>query len=762
MKRTFDLIVRSRWGVVMVWLGVCGISAIFALTSNNYLSGGGWYVEGSDSRIAAQTLSDGFEGRGPSSFALVVTSESMEVSDPDFRRSVQSVFDVVAADLGIESVDRFGWSTLPDGFGGQFVGTDRQTVVDFVGTSLDDGSARREFPRLQAMLTERFDGSGIQATMVSASSFWGEMNELSESGLIRSELIALPVLALVLLYVFRSVPAALLSGVVGGASVLLSVGALGFMARFTEISLFGKSAATMLGLAIGVDYSLFIISRYREELAAGLTPVAALRIAWLRSGETVAVSGFTIVVASTALFIVQLDVIKSMAIGAMLGIGSAMVISLIVLPPLILIFSRFISPSATTESKSRKRTSIWERGPRFAMKRPYVTVGICLCICGLLALPALDMKTVTPDSGILPQSSSMAAGYESMRTQFGEGSVAPINVVATFDEPLVELQNVEAIDRFVESVSEVPGVTAVNSVLPTLATLGRGNAIDGLRNIDRDGGDPRAAAVNRYIARDGKALVVEALVDGDASSAIARDAVRQIRELGTHETAFTINVGGETAEGMDANAEIERKLWIVLALMLVGIFALLFVFFRSVFIPLKAVVVNVLSISATYGVVVLVFQHGLGRPLFGAESVGSLTNFVPIVLAVLLFGISTDYEVFLISRIREAYRSNGGNTKAAVVEGSVKTAPLISGAALLMIAVFMAFTLASVLPMKQLGLGLAAAVALDATLIRLLAIPAAMSLMGRLNWWTPIFPDKTVLHAPPEIADEPRHAHSAL
>ncbi|WP_068161569.1 MMPL family transporter [Rhodococcus phenolicus] len=749
MRRFFDTLVRSRWGIVLAWLGVCGVSAVFALSSNDHLSGGGWYVEGSDSQIAAETLSAGFEGRGPSSFALVVTVDSADVSDRVFRSSVQSVFDVVADELGDSAVSRFGWSTIPDGFGSQFVGADRNMVVDFVGTDLDDGTARREFPHIQDELNAHFEGTGVHATMISASAFWGEMNELSESGLIRSELIALPVLALVLLYVYRSVAAAVLSGVVGGASVLLSVGALGFIARHTEVSLFGKSAATMLGLAIGVDYSLFIISRYREELGAGSSPVAALRTAWVRSGETVAVSGLTIMVASTALFVVQLNVIRSMALGAMLGIGAAMVMSLLVLPALIVIFSRWIGPRAPVSDATGSRRTIWERAPRFAMNRPYTTIGVCLAVCGLLAVPALRMDTVTPDSSILPSSSPSAVGYEAMRTQFGTGAVAPVNVVVTFGEPVAEASNLDSLNEFVTAIDDLPGVVAVNSVLPTMATFGEGDALEGLRSTDRNAGDTRAAAVNRYVSADGRNLVLEAIVDGEASSPTARAVVREIRELGADRNELVVHVGGETAEGIDANAEIERRLWTVLALMLIGIFALLFVYFRSVFIPLKAVVVNVVSISAAYGVVVLIFQFGWGRVIFGSDSVADLTNFVPIVLAVLLFGISTDYEVFLISRIREAYRSNGGDTRAAVVEGSVRTAPLISGAALLMITVFLAFTLAAVLPMQQLGLGLAAAVALDATLIRLLAIPAAMSVMGRWNWWTPIFADKSMAVEPP-------------
>ncbi len=244
---------------------------------------------------------------------------------------------------------------------------------------------------------------------------------------------------------------------------------------------------------------------------------------------------------------------------------------------------------------------------------------------------------------------------------------------------MAEASNLDSLNEFVTAIDDLPGVVAVNSVLPTMATFGEGDALEGLRSTDRNAGDTRAAAVNRYVSADGRNLVLEAIVDGEASSPTARAVVREIRELGADRNELVVHVGGETAEGIDANAEIERRLWTVLALMLIGIFALLFVYFRSVFIPLKAVVVNVVSISAAYGVVVLIFQFGWGRVIFGSDSVADLTNFVPIVLAVLLFGISTDYEVFLISRIREAYRSNGGDTRAAVVEGSVRTAPLISG-----------------------------------------------------------------------------------
>ncbi|WP_052488884.1 MMPL family transporter [Streptomyces sp. 150FB] len=741
---------RLRWPLAVLWLLLLGVAGWQAASLPGLLSGGGWLVPGSGSAVAAARLTDGFEGRGATSLTLVIRDTRHRAGDPAFDTRVRGAAEAVLHDGDLKATGGYGYTTLTgERPRAAFLGEDRRTALVRVGSELDDGTARRLLPGIQDRLSRQYGPAGLQVSLVSQAALWGEVNHLSERGLIMAELVTLPLILLVLLLLFRSVAAALAALLVGVTSVVLALAVLTLVARRTELSVFVQNAATMLGLGVGVDYSLFMITRFRSELRAGegtgfrADSERALTRTLRTSGVTVVASGLTIVAAMSTLFLVDLDVIRSMALGAVVVVAFSVLTSVLLLPVLL----RLLGPRIEWGRIGRRRPDTartgggWVTLTRTVMRRPALFLVVGVAAPAALALPALRLETFTPDARVVSADAAVRQGYDAVRDEFGVGGAAPLQVVVASRVPLEERSDADIAHllRFHDAVGALPGVVRADSAVGTLSQADRERPFAALAARDRLPGDARAT-VDFFVSGDGRTALIEVVGDDTASSEAARALLTSVRAEAAAFTAggagWIVDVGGETAEGVDANKVIEDGLVPVIGTMLAVIYLLLLLTFRSVFLPLKAIAMNLLSVGATYGVLVLVFQDGLGSGLFGFDVDGHLTNFVPVLLVTLLFSLSTDYEVFLLSRVREDYVATGDDI-GSVVRGMSATMPLISGAAVLMVAVFTAFAFTGILPIQQLGLGMAVAIALDATVIRLLIVPASMRLMSRVNWWLP-------------------------
>ncbi|PWI12138.1 MMPL family transporter [Streptomyces sp. NWU339] len=753
---------RHRWPLAVLWLLLLGVAGWQAAPLPGLLSGGGWYVSGSGSAVAAERLTEGFTGRGATSLTLVVKDTRHRAGDPAFDTRVREAAEAVLRDDGLRATGGYGYTTLTsEGPRAAFLGEDGRTATIRVGSELDDGTARRVLPGIQEELSDRFEPKGLQVSLVSQAALWGEVNHLSERGLIFAELVTLPLILLVLLLLFRSVAAALAALLVGVTSVVFALAVLAVVAGRTELSVFVQNAATMLGLGVGVDYSLFMIMRFKSELRAGEGPASranverALTRTLRTSGETVVASGLTIMAAMSTLFLVDLSVIQSMALGVVVVVAFSVLTSVLLLPVLLHVLGPGIewgrigrrkrdsgrTGTGRGRSDEGRAEGSWVAVTRAVMRRPVLFLVVGVAALTALALPALRLETFTPDARVVPADAAVRQGYDAVRDEFGVGGAAPLQVVVSSDTPLQQRSgtDVARLLRFHDTIAGLPGVVRTDSAIGTLRQADRERPFAALAGRDRLPGDARAT-VDFFVSRDGRTTLVEVVGDDTASSDAARKLLSSVRAEAAGFTAgdrgWTVDVGGETAEGVDANKVIEDGLVPVIATMLGVIYLLLLITFRSVFLPLKAIAMNLLSVGATYGVLVLVFQDGLGNALFGFDVDGHLTNFVPVLLVTLLFSLSTDYEVFLLSRVREDYVVTGDDI-GSVARGMSATMPLISGAAILMVAVFAAFAFTGILPIQQLGLGMALAIALDATVVRLLIVPASMRLMSRVNWWLP-------------------------
>lgn len=739
---------RSKGLLAGTWVVLLALGAVGALSLFGSLKPTGWDVGGSGTVQVRQLLAEGFVGRGQTSAVLVVHDHHYTAADPTFDERTRQVFDAVTGDRRLHAGDGFGWSTLGSPDRAKFLGADRHTVVTSIGLDLDNDAATAELPKVQQDLVARFSPEGLDVSLVNVQIFQGEVNDGSVTGLVRAELVAMPLVVVVLLLLFRSVVAAIVAMATTMTGIVLTLGLLGPLAHFVDLSIFVANIVFMLGMGVGVDYSLLMIKRFKEELATGRDPHDAVTRMLQTAGRTVIASGVTIVAAVATLFVVRLNAIGSLALGAALVVAVSMLVAVLLLPVLLHVLGKRIDAgrvwmpsrirSVESATDSQLASHRWYRLAQRVMDRPVLFLTFAVTVLVLLAIPVADMKLSLPDARMLPESNSVRSGADRVADQFGPGATTPIEIVISSDIPIPEVTSYAELRRFLTDVEALPGVSTVNSALPTLDHVSPSSPWTALEPQVFDNLPPDArTGLRHYVSADDRKFVIEVVPSHRSADEPTRALLDRVRQRAAALPApLTAAVGGQTSRAADVNDRIAATLPLVIGLMLVALYVVLLMTFRSVFLPLKAIAMNIISIAATFGVLVMIFQFGWFAEWTGLPDTGYLVSFVPLLVLTVSAGLSTDYEVFLLSRTREQYLVHRNN-QLAVASGLARTAPLITGAAVLMIVVFGAFGLASMMITQQIGIGLAVAVALDATLIRIIVVPAAMRLLGHWNWWMP-------------------------
>ena len=544
-----------------------------------------------------------------------------------------------------------------------------------------------------------------------------EMSELAEKDAQRAEMISLPIALVVMAIVFGGVLAAGLPLAVALSGAGVTLLALAGLAGLTDVSLYAVNVTLMLGIGLGIDYGLLVISRFREERGAGLDVPAALHRTMATAGRTVVFSAATVAVALVGLAVFPDPTIRSLAYAGVGVVLTTMVAAVSLLPALLAWGGHRLSPAAPASSHGP-----FARLAHLVMRRAVpvvVVVGLGLV---LLAAPFLHARFDDIGVHALPESSETRQVAEAIDARFPAVTAEPVEVVADVDPDDPRLA------AWVDGVSRLPGVA--------------GATIDD---------DVSGAGVT----------VVEVQAEGETNGRTAQAVVREVRAL---DPGFPVLVGGDPAEIVDLEDSITSRLPIVIGIVVVATFVLLFLMTGSVVVPVKAIVMNVLSLGATFGALVLVFQDGHLSGLLGFDPPGSLDLIMPVIVFVFAFGLSMDYEVFLLSRIREVWEETGDN-ELAVAQGLQRSGRIITSAALLIVIVFAGFAAGEIVAMKQLGLGLAVAVIVDATIVRCLLVPATMKLMGRWNWWAPASLARLharigLTEAPPSGAEESASART--
>jgi putative drug exporter of the RND superfamily len=727
LERLGRFLFRRRWLVLAATLVAVVLAGAFGGGAITRLKSGGFEDRAAESTRAAQILRDDF-GVGDPNLVLLVTAKRGDVDDPAVVAAGDALTRRLAAEPDLAQVASY-WSldapTLKSEDGGQALVLGRITGEE-------EGLDERATTITAAY--ER-DDADLRVQIGGQAQVFREIGDQVEADLAKAEAIAVPITLLLLILVFASAVAGALPLAVGGFAIVGTLLVLRVLAELTDVSIYALNLTTALGLGLAIDYSLFIVSRYREELRGGREPADALVETMRTAGRTVLFAATTIAVSLLALLVFPLYFLRSFGYAGIAVVALAAVGALVVLPALLAVLGRrvdrFRPPIGRRPAAGRApgghgspASGFWHRIATWVMRRPLPIAIVVVAFLVLLGTPFLGVRFGLPDDRVLPTSAQGRQVSDAVRANFSTDESSALSVVATgTGEPRAHLLD---IDRYATDLSRLDGVGRVDALTGTYAG---GDRLQGPLPATGAAGIPSQAG--RFAAEDGTWLSVVPTVE--PYSPAGEDLVAAVRDL---PAPLGAQVTGPSAQLVDTKASLFGHLPAAGAIIAFVTLLLLFLMTGSVVIPVKALVLNLLSLTAIYGAMVYVFQDGHFADLLGFTATGTIDTSMPVLLFCIAFGLSMDYEVFLLSRIKEEH-DRTGDTVAAVALGLERTGRIVTTAAALLAIVFIAFATSSVSFLKLFGIGTALAILIDATLIRALLVPAFMRLAGRANWWAP-------------------------
>jgi RND superfamily putative drug exporter len=716
---------RHPWRTVGVWLILLAIALVLEPAFEARQTAITYTVDDSESARVERLLRTEFPDLGTERDLVVFSSVATPLSDPATQPIVDRVLDRLRQEPDVVRV------VPPSGAQGtQLVSRDQRTAVAVVALRGGRAEIQSRAPVLQQIIDDA-SGTSVRAYLVGYASIAAEVVDAETASAARAERIGLPLALLVLLLALGTVVAALLPVTLGGLGVLLAFGVLGGVSLATPLNGILSAVVPMIGLGVGIDYAMFVVTRFREELArlrasrgygtadrvSGDDVVETVAAALRHAGSTVLFSGVVVLLCLLTLTVIEAQTFRHLALGMSLAVATAMLTALTLLPAVLALLGdrveRWALPWRGRVVASAERPDAWlARWARVVMRRPVAAAALAVAALVIMAVPVLHLR-LGIDLGTSGLGDSPAGrGRHILAEQFSADAIMPLDVVYTNPSRRLDDTDAKTLAALAERLRAEPGIAEVTSD----ASL---------------------------VSRDGRSMYLSVALAVPPDSPAAVDVVRRIRTMPV--TVGEVRVGGPTAEFLDMSDETQRKSWLVIGLVLGLSFVLLTVIFRSVVLAVKAIAMNLLATGAAYGLLVWGFQDGhLAGPLDFVSS-GSVQVYLPLTAFALLFGLSMDYEVFLVRRVQEEWRATG-DTEYAVAVGLQHTALPITAAAAIMAAVFGSFVTSDVLEMKQIGFGLAAAVLVDATLVRIVLVPAVMRLAGRANWWLPAWLDRLLPH----------------
>jgi RND superfamily putative drug exporter len=699
---------RHPWRVIATWVVLFLVGGFGASQISDVLTTEANFTNEPESIKAQNLVAERLRGEPARATELVIVrSESLTVDDAQFRSFVDDVLTKVRADTAtVRSATSFYESNDAG-----LVSEDRHVTLLPVTLTSDIPEAPNEVePLVKLVRDTNAANDPFEVLTYGQGSYGFANNEISEEDLQAGESIGIPAAFVILVLVFGAVLAAFIPVILAIVAITVALGAATALGQAFPLSFFVTNMITMIGLAVGIDYSLFIVARFREERRAGHDRVTAVTRTGATANKAVLFSGSAVVIALFGMLLIPSTIFRSLAVGAIFVVIFAVLAALTLLPAaLSLLGDRvnwlkipLVSRVQAAEASDR---GFWANAARGVMAHPWVALG-----AGVLVLAGLSAFYFTISLGFngadrLPEDTETYRAFSVIDEHFSAG-------LATATEIVIDAPNVNAAD-IQDRIAALQQTLAGDSIF----------------------GEPRVE-----VNEAGNLAVVSVPMQGDATAQPALDALERLRSqyipAAFDGSAAQVYVGGYTAGSQDFFETVDRWTPIVIAVVLVLSFLILLVAFRSIIVPVKAVLMNLLSVGAAYGLLVLVFQEGVGASFFGFIETPKIDAWIPLFMFSVLFGLSMDYHVFLLSRIRERYDQTKDNT-GSVAYGLRTTAAIITGAALIMVAVFGAFATSDLVAFQQVGFGLAVAVIIDATIVRVILVPAAMRLLGDRNWYFP-------------------------
>ena len=728
LTRLAVFVIRFRWWVIGGWVVVFLVSVPFAPRVTSQLKHGFGDLD-TESRAALSLVGEELDFT-ESSVTLVFSSDSLDVDDPAYAEEVERA---VAPLRQLPEVVRIvTYYTVP---GNTFVADDRRTTYAFVELDASVDEAVDLVEPIRSGLGE----TELDVWVTGGIALFADLGTYSERDLQRAELITIPLLAILLLLVFGSVVAAGLPVAMGALSVVTTLALVFVVAQATDMSIFVLNIASFLGLGMAVDYSLLMVSRFREELQRADTVASAVVTTIETSGKAIVFSAGTSVIALSGLLFFDLMMIRSLGVGGITVILFSMLIALTLLPALFTVLGHRVDRLSIWRRRTA-RGGFWFTLSQWVMRHPIAVIIPTTAFLVLLGLPFLNVNLGSPWASILPEEAESRQGQGLVDERFGPGELSQVIIVESSLTSTLSPGNIAANLEFVERMENDPRVVRVDSIFgaePRMTWEQMQQVGAGFKPA------PTAPAVsnealtafNELVSDDLRTQMVRIVPRHSPTADETKTLVTDIRS-NPPGGDMTVLVTGITADQLDNVDSMYSDFPRVIVYVVIVTYVALLLLFRSVILPLKAVVLNALSILASFGALVFVFQQGNFEGLLGFTADGTTEATVPILVFSVVFGLSMDYEVFLLSRVKEEYERTGDNTRAVAI-GMERSGRIITSAAAILIVVSAGFATGDILIIKALGLGTAIAVLVDSTIVRALLVPALMRVMSRLNWWVP-------------------------
>ncbi len=733
--------IRHRKKIIVLWLlllafGIYGISHIGGLLSNRFS------VPGSDAENGLNLVKDKLHERGDGAFTLIAQTGKPVANTPAFQRELQA-----AAAKGA--------AVLKDGQAGTVLIADPHLAYVQINTSLENADASNKTPDVRAAVPS-IPGATTYVSGFPAINH--DTQKIYNQDLGKGESIAIPIALIVLAFMFGTLVAIGVPLAFAAVSIPTTIGIVWIFAHYMDMAVYVTNIVSLIGFAIAIDYSMLVVFRFREELETHESAQDALIMTMRTAGRATLFSGGTVAIGLALLVFMPLPFMRSMGVGGLLVPLVSIAASATFLPALLSILGRKINrfrviPKSLLQKRAEGHTGFWTRLSRSIMRHPVIYLVGATGVMVALALPALQLHLTGGDNRGVPLTTESTKGLKLLEDSLGPGALAPNQVVIDTGRPNGALDPavIAAECKLTGILAKDPEIqpSTIQAPVPTNGCGGGTAAVPTPAQI-------AAAKQARLLDSTGQVIQIRAAGKSDSGTSAAADLVHRIRDQYIPQAGFpessTVLLTGAPAFGVDfIDTAYGAFPWLVLAVLVLS-YLLLLRAFRSVFLPLKAVLLNVLSVSATYGVLVLVFEKG-GHSLLGLQPSAQIDAWIPIFLFAMLFGLSMDYEVFLLSRMREEWDKTHDNDHS-VAYGLEHTGRIITAAAIIMIAAFAGFTAGSFVGLQEFGVGLSVAVLLDATIVRALLVPALMKILGDWNWYLPDRVRRTLRIPPPRPITE--------
>ena len=740
------LATRFRWLIVGMWMVAIAVSLPFAPQAGSVLHPGGFVSPDAESVRAINLLVQKLH-LNLTVVEVFFTSQNYSADSPQFIQEAQQALTKVRSWSQVSGIVSFTDNPRQ-------IAVDRHAAYVNVMFKPDPDTAAKLLPELEHLLRPVPD---LKTSIGGGPVFYEDIQAVSERDLRRAEFLAIPFAIIALLLVFRSVVASILPALVGGGAVVVSLALIFGLGHITTLSIFVLNITTLFGLGLGVDYSLFIVSRFREELARGRSVDEAVAISIATAGRAVTFSGLTVTIGLIGLIFFRITMLRSVGMGGVLVVMLAVLAAITLLPAALAIIGTRINAfpvrlprlwrrngnaevllASTLSGEQVTRSpaedhGFWYRLSQVVMHYPiriFVPVFILLVVLGL---PFLNVRFSAPDASILPPDVPSRAAYDLLAERFNDRETTPILLAVQTRGGVLTADNIRKLSDYVQRIEADPRVARVDSIVSA---------------------DPRFTLAQYELLYTHPQLIADPYLSAFLKSSVAGDTtmifvISKYGMLDQHSQALvqtirntppgggmTTLVDGSTAGDMDYVTSLYTDFPIAVLIVAITTYVVLLILFRSLVLPLKAILMNTLSILASYGALVVIFQGGFLHQVLNFTPLGFVEASGPILLFCSLFGLSMDYEVFLLSRVQEAFWQTGNNTRAVAL-GLQRSGGIITQAAIIVIVVSSCFATADMILVKALGLGMALAVVIDATLVRGLLVPSTMRLLGNLNWWLP-------------------------